>query len=392
MRRLLIVSHTPHYPGPRPGDGAGGVLGWGATVRELDRLATLFDEVVHLAPLYDLPPPPSSRAYAAPNLRLRPLRPAGGESLAAKLGIVRGAPAFYAALADEVRRADAVHVRAPANLALLTFLARPLLGRDKPWWVKYAGNWRPSEGSGARQEARSYRLQRAWLRRPRRRLAVTVNGRWQGDGPHVRSFLNPCLGEDELERALDSGEREIAEPLEMLFVGRLEDAKGAGRALELLARTPRARLVLAGDGPLRPELERRAAEGGLNASFRGWLPRERLDACYRSAHLLLLPSLASEGWPKVISEAMAWGVVPVTSDVSSMPQILAELGVGGCGPAEDLDALAGEIERLRAPRVFSDQSAKARRAAGLFTYERYLGAVRDLFSELQGGEAAGLSY
>ena len=41
--RLVIVSHTPHYRK----DGA--VVGWAATVREIDRLASIFEEVVHLA-------------------------------------------------------------------------------------------------------------------------------------------------------------------------------------------------------------------------------------------------------------------------------------------------------------------------------------------------------
>ena len=45
--RLLIVSHTPHYRA------AGQLVGWGPTVRELDHLAELFAEVVHVAPVYD---------------------------------------------------------------------------------------------------------------------------------------------------------------------------------------------------------------------------------------------------------------------------------------------------------------------------------------------------
>ena len=43
------------------------------------------------------------------------------------------------------------------------------------------------------------------------------------------------------------------------------------------------------------------------------------------AYLMLFPS-ESEGWPKVLSEGKAYGVVPVTSDVSSIPQYLREFG------------------------------------------------------------------
>ncbi len=70
IMRLLIVSHTPHYRR------AGHYAGWGPTVRELDYLAELFDEVTHIAPLYNDPPPDSAFAYTATNIRLRPVTPA----------------------------------------------------------------------------------------------------------------------------------------------------------------------------------------------------------------------------------------------------------------------------------------------------------------------------
>ncbi len=86
--KLLAISHTPHY------NLNGKIAGWGSTVRELDHLAGLFDELVHLAPLYPGEAPESSLAYSAENIRFRPLRPSGGESLAAKLGILRSYPGY----------------------------------------------------------------------------------------------------------------------------------------------------------------------------------------------------------------------------------------------------------------------------------------------------------
>ena len=102
--RLLIVSHTPHYR--RDGQ----PVGWGPTVRELDYLAELFDEVTHVAVAYDEPAPASALAYGAPNVRFRPVPPAGGDSLRAKAGILAAYPAYARVIGDELRRADAVHV------------------------------------------------------------------------------------------------------------------------------------------------------------------------------------------------------------------------------------------------------------------------------------------
>jgi len=79
--RLLIVSHTPHYY--REGE----IVGWGATVREIDHLATLFESVVHIAPLHHEPAPASAMAYESGRVRLHEVRPAGGERLRDKLSI-----------------------------------------------------------------------------------------------------------------------------------------------------------------------------------------------------------------------------------------------------------------------------------------------------------------
>ncbi|MEM1181524.1 MAG: glycosyltransferase family 4 protein [Acidobacteriota bacterium] len=373
--RLVILSHTPHYRTDL------GVAGWGPTVRELDHLATLWKRVVHMAPLApDVEDaPPSSRTYRAANLRLRPLVPTGGDGLSAKLGILAHAPAMLAALADEITRADAVHVRAPANVAALAIAARPLLP-TRPWWVKYAGNWRPA-GETARREAASYRWQRRRLAVDRG-WAVTVNGRFPGDGPHTRAFLNPSLDDDDLERGGRAAAAKILDgPPRLLFVGRLDNAKGAGRALEIAAGLPHVRLDMAGDGPQRGRFEALAERLGVKARFHGWLDRTALDGLYARAHFMLLPSLASEGWPKVLSEAMAWGVVPVASDISAIPSILADFGVGAAHPARDLDAFRAAIQRLGEPERFADQSRRATRAARNFSYRHYLEAVRRLFRE-----------
>ena len=223
--RLAGVSHTPHHHGPD------GLVGWGPTVTELDHLATRFDEVVHVAPVHDGPPPASALPYRAANLRVEPTVAAGGDGVAAKAGLVAAAPRHWAAIGRELAGADAVHVRCPANVSGLA-LARLRATRDRrPVWVKYAGNWRP----GA-DDPWSYALQRRWLRRGFGRMAVTVNGR--GDDPdHVRAFPNPSLTDDDLAggRAAAAGKPPLEEGLRLAFVGRVEPEKGAPEAVAVAA-------------------------------------------------------------------------------------------------------------------------------------------------------------
>ena len=182
---------------------------------------------LHLAPLYTGAAPESAIPYRSPAVRLRPVPPAGGEGALAKLGILVRFPAYLRSIMAELQRADVVQVRCPANIGLLALVVLSLVRSPQRRWAKYAGNWAP-----AGQEAWSYTLQRWWLSRGLHHGTVTVNGRWPGQPPHVYSFFNPCLTDEELaEAAAVAAGKELAVAPRLVFVGRLEKAKGVETAL-----------------------------------------------------------------------------------------------------------------------------------------------------------------
>ena len=373
--RLLVISHTEHFR--RDGQ----VVGWGPTVRELGRLARLFDELVHVAPLHEEPAPASALLYEASNVRYVPVPPAGGESVTSKLGILRAWPVYLRVLLRELPRCDVVHVRCPSNIGLLTILLLALRRTPRRRWIKYAGNWRPSA-----PESPSYAIQRWLLARGAARAVVTVNGRWPGQPAHVRPFLNPCLTDEELrEGALVASAKRLASPVRLLFVGRIEDSKGCGRAVDIVENLSRrgidVRLDLVGDGPDRAALASRIEAAGLSPRVQllGWVPRPALNDLYRDAHILVFPSSSSEGWPKVLSEGMAYGVVPVASTVSSIPQYLETFRAGRALDPLDREGFSDAVAAyVREPRRWEEESSLAIRAAAGFTYAQYLRAVRDI--------------
>lgn len=374
--RLLIVSHTPHYL-------ENGVpVGWGPTVREIDYLASLFEEIVHIAPLHR-GKPEGALAYQAGNIRFRPVRPSGGERLVDKLSILAHVPSYVRALNEEWRGADVVHVRCPANISIIALLMLALRRYPRLRWVKYAGNWQPNGDS----EAWSYAFQRWFLRHQFHRGIVTINGHWSNQRRHVHSFFNPCLTADEIAEAREvSVTKKLSEPVRLIFVGRLERAKGTDRALKILARLKEVRidasLDLIGDGAERAEFERLAVTLGISrlTTFHGWLPRTALSPLYSQAHVLILPT-DSEGYPKVLSEAMAYGVVPVASKVSCIPQYLEGFGVGKTCAPEDVQGFAEAIEwYVRHPSAWRRESKRGTNAAESFSYGRYLQALREVLA------------
>jgi glycosyltransferase involved in cell wall biosynthesis len=361
--QLLIVSHTPHYW--RDGE----LVGWGPTVREIDALGELFETVVHVAPVHPEPAPASALAYRRPQVRVRAVAPAGGARWRDKLGILAQAPGWARVIAEELERADVAHVRCPAGISLVALALLAARRRPARRWAKYAGAWRP-----ARPDAWSNRVQRWWLARGWRRGLVSINGIWRGQPAHVRSFLNPCLSAEELAEGRQAArDKKLERPLRLAFVGRLEADKGAAAAVEIVVRLRRrgleATLEVAGEGPARTP-----AEG---VTYHGWLPRPALGSIYARAHLLLLPT-RSEGWPKVLSEGMAYGAVPLAGAVGSIPELLGRFRTGRALDPSDLQSFveAASWYGEHGP-AWKQESERGVLAAEQFSYRRYVEAVRD---------------
>ena len=369
--RLLVVSHTEHYlRGSEP-------VGWGATVREIDQLAADYDEVRHVACLHPGDAPASALPYRSSRVTFVPVPAAGGERLSTKLGILHRWPHYVRVLRRELRHADVVHVRAPANISLVALLLLVVVRAPTVRWAKYAGSWRRYPG-----EAPSYALQRWLLGRRLHRGVVTVNGEWPGQPAHVHTFLNPCLDDDDLAAARTRAPKRWAEPIRLVFVGRVETAKGVGCAVAVVARLRDhgvdARLDLVGDGPERERFAAEAERLGVRdrITFHGWLPRPAINPLYADAHFMVLPS-TREGWPKVLSEAMAFGVVPLAGAVGSIPHHLRAFGTGAAIASSDPDDYAREILACgRDPARWATQSEMAVEAAVRFTYEAYRRHVR----------------
>ncbi len=370
--KLAVISHTDHYL--RDGQ----VVGWGPTVTELRHLLGLFDEIWHVAVLHKgVAAPPSALPYDSDRIHLVPIRPFGGEKWYRKLDILWQMPTVLGKVREVLRKADVFQFRAPTGIGvyLIPWLS---LAVRKPGWFKYAGNWMQAHPPPG------YRWQRFYLRHLQRRK-VTVNGRWPDQPAHCLSFENPCLTEE--DRAMGAQvltEKGFAPPWRLCFVGRLETPKGVGRILEALARWPRPgqieALHLVGDGPERARFEAQAEKLSIPVHFHGFLPRERVFEIYRQCHFFVLPSAASEGFPKVIAEAANFGCVPIVSNVSSIPHYVKD-GVSGCVWNMQATAFSDFLEASLAnmtERQLRDRARAAYEMAGDFTFSRYIQKIRTL--------------
>ncbi len=311
--KLAIISHTEHYT---KADGT--IVGWGPTISELNHLAQDFEEIYHIAFLHPGIPPPSSLPYNASNIKFIPLKPVGGKGIIAKLKIILNIPNVISVVRSVLKQVDAYQLRTPTGIGVFLIPYLTLFSTKKGWY-KYAGNWNQEN------PPLGYALQRWMLKRQKRK--VTINGSWPSQPKHCLTFENPCLTAIEREEGLKIiQDKDYSAPYTFCFVGRLEDAKGVQRILDAftnLRNTEKVKAIhLIGNGEKSDDYKKQAVNLDLPIVFHGFLEREKVFEIYKTAHFLLLPSTASEGFPKVIAEAMNFGCIPIVSTVSSIGQYI----------------------------------------------------------------------
>jgi glycosyltransferase involved in cell wall biosynthesis len=364
--KIVIISHTEHY---RTADGK--IVGWGPTIREINEVAKHFDSVKHIAPLHDEEAPKSSVAYTESNIEHVALRPTGGAGLMNKLKIVTTIPHNLKVIGQHIKDADWVQVRVPHNIGM--YVLPYLSFRKKPnRWVKYAGNW------GEKNAPLSYALQRWWLKQNFQHSKVTVNGVWPCDPKHVIPFENPCFTETELREAkIIAAQKKFDGKLSLLFVGRMEFEKGAGVLMDAINAIPNANevfeeVVFAGDGKDYEALKIKAATVKIKCTLEGMVGRDRLNALYAKAHLFVLPTVASEGFPKVLAEAAAHGAIPVVSDISSIAQYLKHAESAFILQTVSIETLANAFDSILKNTELPAISQRATSTANMFTFENYV--------------------
>jgi colanic acid/amylovoran biosynthesis glycosyltransferase len=138
---------------------------------------------------------------------------------------------------------------------------------------------------------------------------------------------------------------------------RLIAKKGLATALRAFAkfhaRCPKAKFVIAGDGPMKAELEKLIAELGLREAveLRGFLGQAELAGLYALSHIFLHPSEMppdqnQEGVPNSMLEAMATGLPVLATTHGGIPEAVMHERTGLLVPERDEEALFRAMSQM----------------------------------------------
>lgn len=173
----------------------------------------------------------------------------------------------------------------------------------------------------------------------------------------------------------------------VLAVGRLVGDKDHATLIRAFAEAarefPAARLRIVGDGPLKEELQRLAAELGVAERVRFSAGRDDLRPVYGAADVLAHSSVR-EALPNVVLEAMASGLAVAGTAVGGVPEMVAEGRTGLLSPKGDAQGLAGSLKFLlgHAAEAAAMGAAGRARAEAEFSFAAMVARHQDLLDRL----------
>lgn len=312
QNHLLILSDTGMYQK----DGA--VYAFGPVVMELLVFLTVFDHVTWIGAQQNHNKTNAS-FIKIPSTGVKPIliEQAKGSGLRYKWNTLQKYPKMWKLLKKQIESHTCIHSRAPSHPA---YIAMRLSKKypNKQFWFKYAGSW-------VEPASIFYNYQRNTLKKLNANSVVTVNGLWENQPAHLLPFENPCLTQAHRNKGkIKVATKRLEKPIHYCFVGGLNENKGCEKIIDAwlkLKHPSLGKLFIVGSGALEAILKEKALKSTNEIIFCGNLPKEEVHLVYEQCHFIILPS-KTEGFPKVIGEAMNYGCVPIVSNISCLSQYI----------------------------------------------------------------------
>lgn len=365
--KFAIITHVQHVKIENH------YFGYSPYVLEMNIWLKNVDEAIIVAPLINIELNAIHKHYEHDNIKFIKVKEFNITTFKNTLKSLFKLPLIFYQVYQAMKSADHIHLRCPGNMGLVGSFVQVLFPK-KTKTAKYAGNWDPKA-----KQPFTYKLQRWILSNTflTKNIQVLVYGEWPNQTKNVKSFFTASYSQLAIQnsefRILNF---EFKDEIKFLFVGALSFGKQPLYALqivhELIKKGYIASIVFYGEGNQRADLENYIRTNNLEkvAILKGNESKDNVEKAYKNSHFLILPS-KSEGWPKVVAEAMFWGCIPIASAVSCVPYML-DFGKRGVLLTENFEHDLMVIQNL-----FSDnseiieKSKKAQEWSRQFTLDKF---------------------
>ncbi|ARV13817.1 glycosyltransferase [Polaribacter sp. SA4-12] len=268
-------------------------------------------------------------------------------------------------------KADHIHLRNPGSIGLLGCFVQ-IFFPFTPKTSKYAGNWDPKS-----KQPISYRIQKWILSNTilTRNCKVLVYGKWENQTKNIIPFFTASYKKEEI---IEVPKKCFSSVIKFIFVGTFSEGKQPLLSVKtiqsLLSKNIDVQLDMYGEGDKFNEVKRYISEHRLenNIFLHGNKPKEIVKKAFIEAHFLIFIS-KSEGWPKVVAEAMFWKCLPISTDVSCVAYML-DYGKRGTIVAPNVlieDLVEIVLNYMNNEVVYQQQSLEAQKWSQNFTLDKF---------------------
>lgn len=373
--KLAVVSHKICWASE---DSPSGYATDGGFPLQMKAISELFSETTLVVPCQNTEAESGTIAIEGKNIKVCPLPIPTGKGMRRKISMLGWFAKNGRVIFREIKKADAVHAPIPGDVGTIGMAFALLL--KKPLFVRHCGNWFVQRTAAER--AWRWSMERF---AGGRNVMLATGGAADAPSvknPNVKWIFSTSLNEEQLA---NSAPRSLMNDgsLKLITASRQEARKGTDVTIEslpaILEKFPRATLDVVGGGSLLPQLKNRVAALGLgeHVTFHGKVEHGKVLELLHGADLFCYPTSASEGFPKVVLEALAGGLPVITTNVSVLPQLISS----GCGLLLNEPTAANVAEAVikigSDNQIYHEMSARAVQTARQFSLEGWRDYIKD---------------
>lgn len=173
-----------------------------------------------------------------------------------------------------------------------------------------------------------------------------------------------------------------------LFFGRLSIEKGILNTVQALKNIPNGKLLIAGDGPEKENIEKYIKDNGLKDRIRllGYLNQNEIKKYISNAKFVVVPSIWYENCPYSILETMEIGKPIIGSKIGGIPELIEDSKNGFLYEYNDINQLEEKMKLLFNNQKIVDEQSKTSKILFEEKYNKdiYYNEISKIYKRLLG--------
>ena len=376
--KLIVFSHKVCW---RSSNSSIGYATNGGFVFHMQALCSSYKRVYLLVPISKNSQPLGEIIFTDPTIQIVPLSEPFGEGVLRKIlfpfWLLFHLPKFI----FYTLKSDIVHAPIPGDVGTIALFIAPVL--RKKLFIRYCGNWCLKKTIAEKFWG--------WYGETfaGRRIAYLTTGGGAAP-PSLRNKKIKWIFSSSMSDGDIAGYKQkkfnLTNSLTIATGGRLIEEKGFGILLDAFALIhetfPAMKIEIYGDGPDRKKFQDKAIVLGINdkVSFLGNINNVGVHNVLSRADIFCFPTYSSEGFPKVIIEAMAHGLPILSTNISVIPSLIenTDLPCGRIVESKNSEDLAEKIrDYMHNEEEHQEHSKNARELACSYSLENWIDQIND---------------